>query len=231
MDTSLLDAPIDAPSGSSKNAKAKFPSLRAALETRPPISIDILRVSCVHSLYFVYLTDTCFMCVQTLAGLVVSSVLQRQPPLPDLPSPPANPQKRRSEAEEHALVSAQAARIEAADSIQATRERLERWKAQLEALLDDLQARFSQTEPATTENPEESSVEAPRTRTRANKGEQGNLAARPLQPQQGVADLNQKVVLHRGLLNSVDLFSSTGELTLKDLKENPYLAAQLQGCQ
>lgn len=169
--------------------------------------------------------------MQTLAGFVVSSVLRRQPPLPDLPSPPANPQKRRSEAEEHALVSAQAARIEAADSIQAIRERLDRWKAQLEALLDELQSRLHQPDSVLEEKLEDTSAEAPRTRTRASKGHQGSLAARPLQPQQGVADLNQKVVLHRGLLNSVDLYSSTGEITVRDLKENPYLAAQLQGCQ
>lgn len=158
---------------------------------------------------------------------------QHDPPLPDLPAHSEGSTKKRTIDEEEELLIAQSARIEAADRADEIREGRERWKAQVLLILDQVesQLRNGEQDSAAAQTPSEGlSALSQVKRVRSTRKLRGKLAQAPLLPVQGAANPEQKVVLHRALLNSLDVFGSGGDLTMDELLGNPTLLAELQQC-
>lgn len=165
---------------------------------------------------------------QDLVHSLVAKVNHQRPPLPDLPIPSQSPPKRRSAAEDEALLVAQSARIEIADKADLAREALARWRDQVLALLDELEDVLRETQPIDQTDLDDDDEQTTVKRTRSSRRSKGKLSALPQLPSDGIGDPTQKVVLHRALLNSHDLFSTLGDLTMQDMLDDPTLLSQLK---
>lgn len=163
---------------------------------------------------------------------VLSTLNAQNPPLPDLPPQPEGSHRKRTIDEEEELLLAQSARIETADRADAAREARERWRAQVMLVLDQVESALTQQHsvPDTTTT-SASTPESDLKRKRSTRQSKGNLASMPLVPSQDIANPLQKIVLHRALLNSVDLFGSSGDLTLQDVMNDSALQSQLRKCE